>query len=518
MIAAQRALNRTTVQCCCVVFWAAFVLVGCSKKLSPGQATGGAAPSASVAARPLGQTRSALACRAPGTSFSLGPVEGSRALDVGDDAAPSPSGSKGEGESDVESLVDLPFGTTVGGVEWHAGGYVVAAVDARQAGSRAVLAFLDLNVARGSVLDLGRVYGDAEPPRVVLRGDSAFVVVPDTDAAGNSYRYGWVHGLDGRSKLEWLGSFEQQVDDSAVFALASTPGSITVAWDEVERASHQSHVRWASLDASGRRFAIVPGSNAATASASTTRKAERDRLVNSTGNDIDAEAPQLVAHGSGYWLSYLVAEPTKAKTAGARGSSNSRATPTSGEDDTRVIELGRRGIDVLPLDANGRPNGKPIHVAERTAHVVTFDIEATADGGAIVAYRDADATPGVEAQTIEVARVRPDGGVLRQHIDDERVGAGTPIVLVDPERGLGRGSAPSAWVAVSGSAGETRLVKIPEQGDAALELVEAPQLVGVEPMLWRGDSLLVVRHRARYVEFERMTCTLGANDPPAHTN
>ena len=71
------------------------------------------------------------------------------------------------------------------------------------------------------------------------------------------------------------------------------------------------------------------------------------------------------------------------------------------------------------------------------------------------------------------------------------------------------------WLAVAGSAGETRLAEIPAQGDGVLELVEATQLVGVEPLLWRGDSVLIVRHRARFVEFERIDCSFQAKEPSA---
>jgi hypothetical protein len=335
------------------------------------------------------------------------------------------------------------------------------------------------------------------------------------DASGHSYRYGWVRGLDGKSRVEWLGSFEQSVDDSAVFALASTAANITVAWDEVEQANHLSHVRWASWDASGKRLGAAAGQSTWSDNTKNRRKHESDWLVTSTGNDIDAEGPQLVAHGAGYWLAYLVAEPKPSKASSVGGGQPLRPKAAAADEEPRVVELGRRGIEVLPLDANGRPNGKPIRVVDRSAHVVAFDVEATPDGGAIVAYRDSDATPGVEAQTIEVARVRPDGGVVRQRVDDERVGAGTPLLLVDAEPGTGQPNALNAWLAVSGSAGETRLAKIPDQGQVGLELVEAPQLAGVEPLLWRGDTLLAARHRARFVEFERVVCAFDGPNPPA---
>jgi len=512
MTAGQRALTRTAAQYLCLPVFIVASVVGCSKRPHPGQSTGGSASSAASVKGGAAPARVRLACHASGTSFSLGPIDGARVADNSDDNAQFGSDAGAEADSDGLSSVDLPFGVTVGEARAHANGYVVTAIDARQGGSHAILAFLDTEVARGSVLDLGRVYGDAEPPRVVLGDDRAFVVVADTDASGHNYRYGWVRGLEGKSKLEWLGSLNQEADDSAVFSLARNRSSITIAWDELERKAQVSHVRWVTLDATGKRIGIGAGVGGANGRASSQRKGERDWRVNSTGNDVDAEAPQLVARGSGYWLAYLAGESTRHKLETNAANPKTRGKASADDGDTRVIDLGHRGIEVLPLDENGLPNGKPIRVVERTANVVTFDIEATADDGAIVAYRDAEATPGVEAQTIEVARVRPDGGVTRQRVDDERVGAGTPMVLINSSPEPAGDNAPNAWIAVAGNTGETRLASLGDAGQAVLELVDAPQLVAVEPLLWRGDSLLVMRHRGRFAEFERLMCSVSDRD------
>jgi hypothetical protein len=475
------------VPCCCVLL--AFLCGACSRKASPSHATGGPTAGASIALPLADAARPKIVCKAKGTSFSLGPV----------DAA-----GTSEGDGDSEGGEDLPFGVTVGRAQSYEGGYVVSAIDARQDGSHAVLALLDLDVARGKVLDLGRVYGDAEPPGVIVRNDEAFVVVPDTDASGRVYRYAWVRGLDAGGRVEWLGSFEQAVDDSAVFGLANTESTITITWDEVDQKTRQSYVRWASLDRNAMPITSTPAPTSLSK-----RKAKPSWTINSTGHEVDAEAPQLVARQSGYWLAYLASAPETihSNVSSGHAASALRAGQPSSDSDVRAIELGRRGVALLPLDASGHVNGKPIFVTEPSAHVVTFDIEATTDDGAIVVYRDADTTPGVEEQVIEVVRVRPDGGLERHRIDDERVGAGMPVLLIDKELGAAKPSRRGVWLAVPGSAIETRIAELSETGPPVLELVEVPVLGGVEPMLRRGDSLLVARHRARFVQFERMDCT-----------
>jgi hypothetical protein len=487
--AGQLAMTRTKVQSCCIL--AAMTFVACSKKAHPGQTTGGSIAATSSASLSSSASPPRLGCKARGTSFSVGPLDGAAATD-----------------SDGDIAADAPFGVTIGSAVGHAGGYVVTAIDAREGSSHAVVALLDSEIAGGTILDLGRVYGDAEPPRVVVRNESAFVVVPDSDASGNTYRYAWVRGLDRGARIDWLGAFEQGVDESAVVALACTEATITVAWDEVDRATHQGRIRWASLDGNG-----LPITAGEAAKSARSRTGTPGFPINATAPELDAEAPQLVAHRAGYWLAFLVRESQTARatgtTAGIRPSARHRQATddqSASNDEVRAVELGRRGIALLPLDPNGRVNGKAIAVTERTAHVVTFDIEATDDGGAVVAYRDADAIPGVEAQVIEIARVRPDGGVERHRIDDERIGAGTPVLLVDTQAGAARPRRPSIWLAVAGSAGETRLAELPEQGAPLLDLVEEPNLIGVEPMLRLGDSLLVSRHHARSVEFERLDC------------
>lgn len=494
---------RTAVQCCCVVGMA--ISLSCSKKSGQVQVTGGPTSSASVglaAGAPLAHRQ--LACRSLGSSFSLGPIESERAAEADDD--PDGDGAGG----------DLPFGVSVGEAQVRDDGFVISAIDARSDGNHAVLAFVDSAVSRGRVLDLGRVYGDTEPPKAILRARSAFVVVPDNNASGGIYRYGWLTDLDSSGRMQWLGTIDEHVDDSAVFSIASVDSTIAVAWDEVDRKTRRSHVRWGTLSESRR-------SNADQQRQSSLQKTnDSGMVVRTTSLDSDAEGPQLVAHRSGYWLAYLASDGARGRrTDEVRGRlpAKSQGGRSAIEDEVRAVELGRRGIVLVPLDVEGRAIGEPMPITERTAPVLTFEIAASSDGGAIVAYRESETSPGAEERTIELVRVRADGGLVRQRLDDERVGVGMPELLVDLSGGRASNPPGSPWLAVASSTGETGIAELVEQGASpVLELFDAPGLGGAEPLLRRGDSLLVARHRARFVEFERVDCKWsGTRKTPARS-
>lgn len=492
------AMTRTTVQSCCVLI----VVLGaaCSRKSITGQTFGAA--SASAASSAAGSPgRAKLACKSSGTSFSLGPVDSEPSKD--DDGEPQPA-------------QDLPFAVTLGSAVAHPLGYLVTAIDARDSGSHAVLAWLDHDVSRGTVLDLGRVYGDAEPPRVIVRGDDGFFVASDTDASGKTYRYGWIRGLPSQPRVDWLSSFEHAIDGSPAYSLAGSGESIVVAWDEVDRDTRRSKVLWATLDKSGHPTAP---SVATPPRAKAERAAHSD--VQTTAREIDAESPQIVASSSGYWLAYVAGEgqaPATKKSAAegqaagrkknsALGDGTRPASSATDDDDVPVVDLGRRGIWLIPLDPRGQAQGKHLLVTPRGSRVVTYDIEATSDGGVVVAYRDGEATPGVEAQTIEAVRVRPDGSFERHRIDDERVGAGMPLLLPDQEVGASASGGHSIWISFASSTGETRLAELAPVAAPTLDIVEESNLAGVDLLLRRGNSLLVARHRARLVSFERVDCT-----------
>jgi hypothetical protein len=457
----------------------------CSRKSDPSRATQGPAAVASSSVAAAAPKHTTLSCKERGTSFSFGPIESHARED-----------NEADGDGGVEVPEDLPFGVTIGSAFADAQRFVISAIDARPDGSHSALVVLDSEVSKGTVVDLGRVYGDPEPPQAVFSGDDAFVIVPDSDAGGNRYRYGWVRGINAGARPQWSGSLEIVADDSAVMALAQSEGRIVAAWDEVERRTHVSQVRWAVLVGGDAKPELVKPNG------------KSPLRVETTALDVDAEMPRLVAQRSGFWLAYLAGD--------ARPKSNPRSTLTSDKssdnsnanEDVRPVELGRRAIVLLALDAQGKAKGKPIPVTDASAHVMTFELEASTDGGALIAYRDSDVAPGTEERVIEVVRVRPDGGVERRHIDDERIGVGVPLLLVDAQKSQNNDSA-SAWLAISGSAGETRLADLSEPGAPAIGLVEAKELFGVEPLVRFGQAVLVARRRARSVQFERFDCRLA---------
>ncbi|HEY5955276.1 MAG TPA: hypothetical protein VIV60_01935 [Polyangiaceae bacterium] len=465
------------------------LLCHCTRKSETTRATEGPATSSSAIAFSVAG-RAALGCKDDrGTTFSFGPIESASREDVDSDA-----------DAGVEVPEDLPFGVTIGAAHADAERFVVSAIDARSDGSHSVLVVLDPEVSRGHVIDLGRVYGDAEPPQAVFSGDDAFVVVPDSDAGGNMYRYGWVRSLGNGGRAEWSGSFEIHPDDSAVVALAIADGRIVVAWDEVDRKTRVSQVRWMTLvGVDAPKLVSRPKQDAGKAN----NKA--NQRFQSTAIDIDAEMPRLVAQHSGFWLAYLASD-AQSRPSIAKPLSNNKSNP---DESLRPVDLGHRGIVLIALDAHGTPKSQPIRVTEPTAHVLTFEVEALPDGGAIIAYRDSDVAPGTEERIIELVRVRPDGGIERRRIDDERVGVGAPLLLVDEHASAEVSATTGVWLAVAGSAGETRIADLSNLGAPVVGLVDAKDLASVEPLARYGEAVLVARRRARSVEFERLNCRLA---------
>ncbi|MGC4070314.1 MAG: hypothetical protein QM784_37755 [Polyangiaceae bacterium] len=476
------------------------LISSCSKK-SADRATGSiadAGPSAraSASANPGPATPNGRAsCRAPGkgASFTLGSGAGESASN--------------EGEPDNEQ--ELPFSTTLGSALVARGRFWVSAIDYRHNQSHAVLARIEPGVDRGSVIDLGRVYGDAEPPRIFALGNALLIAMADADAGGRTVKVGRLELEGERNSVEWIESMAQEHDDSSVFGVSASDRVAVVTWDELERNSRRGRVRWSTVAFGATRTRIAPlgkGAGPVGAAAITASK------VWSSAPDVDAEAPQIVARQGGFWLGYLAAKGKGPSALVARGTGVASGASKAGSEanregdrsaeETPVVDLGSRGVELLSLDTDAGISGRPIAVTVPGAHVVAFELESMADGGALVAYRDATSAPGVEEVAIEVARVRPDGGVSRLRLEDERVGAGAPLLLVSspprPEE--------LVWIGAAGRAGEMQIATY-NLGAAQLGvLVADPLLAGAEPLARDGAALLVARTRGRVVEFERLEC------------
>lgn len=447
-------------------------LASCSKKSTPSGAAGG--PDAGAAKDPLKAKPVPSAgqgsCRSPskGASFTLGAPERER----------EPENGAGDAEGDDE---ELPFATTLGNAVAIDERFWVTAIDYRNRQSHAVLARIEPTVDRGTVFDLGRVFGDAEPPRIAAQGRQLIVVMPDSDASGRTLKVGRISTSDARGRVEWFDSVAEGVDDSPVFTMATNQDTIVLAWDDLDKATRRGVVRFRA--AQSAKAESSQGTNAQT-----------------TAVELDAEAPRLIARTGGFWLGYLVNERVV------------RKPPADEKSEERpVVELGQRGIQLQALDSSGRVSGRPIAITAPGAHVVTFEMDATAAGGAVVAYRDANSAPGIEEDVVEIAELRPDGSVSRLRMEDDRVGLGAPLLLTSsvakPDE--------SVWIMVAGKSAEMQITSY-RLGESRLAApVSDPLLAGAEPLLRDGANLFVARTKGRSVEFERIDCHFEREASPS---
>src|ERR1700690_3752759 len=97
-------------------------------------------------------------------------------------------GSTRASEDEDDSGLDVPFGINVGQAVGYPGGFAVSAIDGGGGKSIAVLALLGADAQNGRKVELGRVYGDADPPRIAGDARTLVVVLADMDAAGRTLR------------------------------------------------------------------------------------------------------------------------------------------------------------------------------------------------------------------------------------------------------------------------------------------------------------------------------------------
>ncbi|HMJ14837.1 MAG TPA: hypothetical protein VK524_25670, partial [Polyangiaceae bacterium] len=225
----------------------------------------------------------------------------------------------------------------------------------------------------------------------------------------------------------------------------------------------------------------------------------------------DQEMPQLVTRGSGFWLAWVASVPHPREGAGqaariaAKTPQAAPAAVGSGEGaNEELLDLGNRWIELVALDENAAPISTPQAVSARDRHALVFDLAATSDGGALLAWRDDDTTPGVESRIVQLARVGADGKILRSLIDDDDVGAGVPSLVT------GGMADASAWLALESVAQETRLAALGPSGSVLDELGAEPAVGNADVLALREGRLLVGRPRGLATELFVLTCKPGA--------
>jgi hypothetical protein len=250
-----------------------------------------------------------------------------------------------------------------------------------------------------------------------------------------------------------------------------------------------------------------------------------------SGAEVDAEEPRLVPRPGGYWLSWLVATTAAARERvydpGERGPSSAPATGGRGgravvaRDEgaggarlplTGGTPYGARGIEIVALDAAGKPAGTVRRIRTDAARVVGYDLTTSAAGNAWLVWRQDAPSPGAPGGRVFMAEVQSDGPRASLLVREEDVGSGAPSWLgAGAPSGLG-----VALPVASGSAG--RWLTFPDQRDRTLLLpIEAPlsppeplslatNLQGAAALTAAAGQLLFAWPRGRALELFTAEC------------
>ncbi len=373
-----------------------------------------------------------------------------------------------------------PFAVEIGDAAAFQKGFAVAALESTGNETRALVATLSSDAARGKVVDLGRVHGDVEPPRLAARGADVFFALADHAPSSARLRVGLVPGGGDRAAgLTWGFETSRAGRGASAFDLAVTSKRGLLVWDEVDARGERQLLRLASFSLDNLGAVTEP----------------RTLGVGS----LDQEMPEVVPRGAGYWLAWVAAGP-QARPAARAGTREKPRPAASGDAPESVLEFGNRWIEIVALDENAAPLGAPQAVTPRDRHVLIFDLAPAADGGALLAWRDDDSAPGSESRIVHLARVTASGAVERSVIDHDDVGAGAPSLIADTT------PAAASWLALESVTHETRLAALTPKGGVLDELAAESAIGNGDALAASEGRLLLSRPRGLGAELFVVAC------------
>jgi hypothetical protein len=399
-------------------------------------------------------------------------------------------------EEGTESGVDQPFAVELGGAAVTTSGFVVGALRHDGGQTEALVTWMDSAVRRSREVSLGRVHGTPEPPKLVTVGDRVIAAVVDSDASGPTLRLARFEAGATDAGVSWGASVQQGRDDSTAFSLALHPSGERglLAWDEYDAGRKRTVLR-------GLPFVVEPWGEAA-----------KPRVLAlppaGPSEEADAEAPALVARPGGYWLAWI------AHPALRRGGAEPTPDPTSAadpaEERSALVEGGPSQLRVALLDDAGALLGEPRSVTAPDAQVVAFDLLASADGRAHLAWRDDARAPGGSGGALFVASLSPDGTTQKYEVDAAALDAGLPALL---QEGSLSPSGP-LWLAASGAQGQSFLGQV--TAATGVEEWRAEPLLGArQPLVAGHGGILFAQPRGLDVLLDKARCAPAATPQPA---
>jgi hypothetical protein len=397
-------------------------------------------------------------------------------------------GSTGGVDEDDDSGLDVPFAINVGPGVGLDHGFAVTAVDGRGGKSQAVLALMNVDTQQGRKLDLGRVYGDADPPRIAGNAARLVLAVADMDASGRTLSLTRVDAPLTQPRLTRGGDIPVVQNPATVFSLAVDGDQGVLVWDQADRGTENNQIALAPFSVQTLALPTKP------------------QILSS--KQVDADSPNVIVRPGGYWAAWIqtgssASRPPLGKVATTKATSHSKGEST--DDNLKLVDMGTRELHVLTLDAKGRPLGKPVRVSEGASHVVAYDMSLLDDGAALLAWRDDDRAPGVESQIVRLARAGLDGHVENFRIEDESIGVGVPQLLIDTTAP----AADRAWLAIINTGDKTSLAKLLPNGKPLGTVVADADLGVASPVVRHQGRLLLVRQRGKGVDVEALHCMLN---------
>jgi hypothetical protein len=412
------------------------------------------APSASPSAGPV-STR----CHEPSAkAFTIGEVAPTRAPAEDDDA----------GGPDDDDEVPAPFSVELGPARPDSAGFVLSALRSTKGQAHALLALLPADAASGKIVDLGAVHGDPDPPQFALHGADALLAASDTDAAGGVLKLGMLHDLRGAAQISW-GPEITGVRRDSTFALEVSGDRGLLAY--AAEVSGKIRVYGVLVDPANLKNKLSP------------------EPLSAPGADTDS--PRLALRKGGYWLAV-------ARSLDAPKKEKKRTNDAGSEfvDQDSLLDIGTRRIELSKLDAQGKSVSSALTVTGPGARPMTFDLAAAADGGAYVAFRQDDSTPGADGGALELVHVKPDGTFEKLELSGDDNGTGTPSLLVDAS------DPTKVWLTAAGENGATWFGRITEHSALSADGV----VRGGDLIATRGGHWLVARSKSTAAELSVVEC------------
>jgi hypothetical protein len=332
-------------------------------------------------------------------------------------------------------------------------------------GALAEVALLAAPSGMGRTVALGRTRGDLDAPLVLADGERLVVAMLEPNASSYSLRIARITGTE----VRWAAELPDGRGESLAFDLALGDSKAVAAWDQLATRGEHSEVRIATLDRAELGVVHAPSSV--------------------TDVDTDAELPQVVPRPGGFWLAYVAR-----RTVRLPPQPSDKDLGRDPEEDRHPAELIEPGwIDIVPLDDAGAPSGPHRAVTPRDGHVQAFDLAPSAEGGAVLCWRDDDTPTGAEGGRLGLVTVT-------------MAGVGEPRIVAAEDVGLGAPSLLGGWLAASDAEGRIRLAPLGPTNELAGELETEAGLGAGQVLAAEGETMLVARPAARGAELVLVRC------------